>query len=389
MFKIEQAQRLKELPPYLFAEIDRKKEECRAKGMDIISLGIGDPDRPTPDHIINRLSQAVKDSSTHQYPAYNGMKVFRQAVADWYDRRFQVSLNPDEEILTLIGSKEGIAHIPLAFVDPGDIVLIPDPGYPVYKIGTTFAGGVPFFMPLLEENGFLPDFSAIPAEVAQKAKMMFINYPNNPTAADAGLDFYQELVEFARKYEIVVLNDAAYSEIYLDGHKTPSFLQVQGAKEVGLEIHSLSKTYNMTGWRIGWAAGRSEVVHGLASVKENVDSGVFEAIQIAGIEALQGDQSCVEEMRNLYTRRRDVLIAGLRDLGLRVKTPRATFYLWARVPDGYTSASFTTKLLEETGVVCTPGNGFGPSGEGYIRFALTQEEDRLQEAVSRIRKFQL
>ncbi|MBW1708555.1 MAG: LL-diaminopimelate aminotransferase [Deltaproteobacteria bacterium] len=389
MFKIEQAQRLQVLPPYLFAEIDRKKEECRAKGIDIISLGIGDPDRPTPDHIINRLGQAVKNSVTHRYPTYNGMKDFRQAVADWYGNRLQLNLDPDEEILALIGSKEGIAHIPLAFVNPGDTVLIPDPGYPVYKIGTSFAGGVPYFMPLLEENEFLPDFSAIPADIAKKAKMMFVNYPNNPTAADASLDFYQELVEFAREYEIIVLNDAAYSEIYFDGYETPSFLQAPGALEVGIEIQSLSKTYNMTGWRIGWVAGRAEVVRGLASVKENIDSGVFEAIQLAGIEALRGDQTCVEEMRKMYARRRDVLIAGLRDLGLSVKTPHTTFYLWARLPDGYTSANFTTKLLEETGVVCTPGNGFGPSGEGYVRFALTQEEDRLEEAVSRIKKLQL
>ncbi|MBW2061243.1 MAG: LL-diaminopimelate aminotransferase [Deltaproteobacteria bacterium] len=384
MFEVEEAQRLKALPPYLFAEIDRKKQECLDKGMDIINLGIGDPDRPTPDHIITRLNQAARDGANHQYPAYSGMNDFRQAVADWYKRRFKVSLDPDNEILTLIGSKEGIAHIPLSFVNPGDTVLVPDPAYPVYKIGTIFASGLPYYMPLKEENGFLPDFSAIPLDVAKRAKMMFVNYPNNPTAADASLDFYNEVVEFAKAHKIIAVNDAAYSEICFDGHESPSFLQAAGALEVGLEFHSLSKTYNMTGWRIGWVAGRSEVVQGLARVKENVDSGVFQAVQFAGIEALQGDQSSVAEMRRMYARRRDVLAAGLRDFGLSVRIPLATFYLWVKVPNGYTSASFTTRLLEETGVVCTPGYGFGPAGEGYVRFALTKEEDRLQEAVSRI-----
>lgn len=385
MFQIEQAERLKKLPPYLFKEIDRMRDEVRRKGVDIIDLGVGDPDRPTPDHIIARLIKAAQDPANHPYPSYTGMNDFRRVVAGWYAKRFGVELEPLSQVVTLIGSKEGIAHIPLAFVNPGDLVLIPEPAYPVYHIGTMFAGGRSYFMPLREENGFLPDLDAIPGDVADGAKMMFINYPNNPTGATAELDFYEKVVAFAKKHEIIVLSDNAYSEMAFDGYQAPSFLQTPGALDVGMEFHSLSKTYNMTGWRIGWAAGRKEIIEGLGRVKSNIDSGAFQAVQWAGIEALEGDQTCVREMQDMYQKRRDVLVSGLREVGLRVNSPKATFYVWAGVPDGYTSSQFTAKVLEETGIVCTPGNGFGVSGEGYVRFALTQDVDRLREAVQRIK----
>ncbi len=385
MFDIHQAERLKKLPPYLFKEIDRKRDEVRARGVDIIDVGVGDPDRPTPPQIVARLCETAKDPANHQYPSYTGMNDFRKSVAAWYGRRFGVELEPLKQVCTLIGSKEGIAHTPLAFVDPGDVVLVPEPAYPVYHIGTMFAGGKSYFMPLKGENAFLPDLEAIPSDVADKARLMFINYPNNPTGATAELDFYEKVVAFAKKHQIIVISDAAYTEMAFDGYLAPSFLQVPGALEVGMEIHSLSKTYNMTGWRLGWAAGRSEVVEALGRIKSNVDSGAFQAVQWAGIEALEGDQTCVEDMKALYTVRRDVLVNGLREAGLKVNPPKATFYLWVTVPQGYTSAEFCTKLLEEAGIVCTPGNGFGPSGEGYARFTLAQEADRLQEAVRRIK----
>ncbi|MFH1091419.1 MAG: LL-diaminopimelate aminotransferase, partial [Pseudomonadota bacterium] len=303
----------------------------------------------------------------------------------WYERRFGLKLDPEREVVTLIGSKEGLAHIPLAFINPGDVVLVPEPAYPVYHIGTMFAGGRSFFMPLLESNHFLPDLEAIPKDVARQAKMMFINYPNNPTGATAELDFYEKVVAFAKQYEVIVLSDAAYSELTYDGYTSPSFLQAPGAMDVGLEFHSLSKTYNMTGWRIGWAAGRADVVEGLGRIKSNIDSGAFQAVQWAGIEALEGDQSVVSKMRQVYTGRRDVLVAGLEEVGLRVTPPKATFYLWARVPTGWTSADFSAKLLAQAGILVTPGHGFGPSGEGYFRLALTKEEDRLREAVRRLK----
>jgi LL-diaminopimelate aminotransferase len=389
MFAVEPADRLKKLPPYLFKEIDRMRDEVRSKGVDIIDLGVGDPDRPTPDNVIEKLCEAGRNPANHQYPSYTGMNDFRKTVAAWYKRRYDVDLKWADQVCTLIGSKEGIAHLPLAFINQGDISLVPEPAYPVYHIGTMFAGGSTHFMPLLEKNGFLPDLGAIPTEIAQKAKLMFINYPNNPTGATAGEDFYLEVVEFAQKYEIIVVSDAAYSEMTYDGYVAPSFLTVPGALEVGIELHSLSKTYNMTGWRLGWAAGRAEVVDGLGRIKSNIDSGAFQAVQVAGIEAMEGDQSSLENMRKVYTERRDVLVAGLRDAGLRAEPPKATFYIWVGVPDGMTSADFTARLLTEAGIVVTPGNGFGPSGEGYVRFALTQEADRLKEACARIKDLKL
>jgi LL-diaminopimelate aminotransferase len=384
MIKIEQANRLKQLPPYLFAELDRKKAEARARGVDVIDLGVGDPDLSTPDNIIDKLAEASRVPAHHRYPSYTGMNSFREAVARWYKKRAGVELDPLQEVVSLIGSKEGIAHIPLAFINPGDVALVPSPAYPVYAIATMFAGGTPYEMPLLKENGFLPDLSIIPAEVLVSAKMMFINYPNNPTAALATKDFFKAVVEFAQQHNIMICHDFAYSEMAFDGYVPPSFLETPGAKEVGIEFHSLSKTYNMTGWRIGWAAGNADIIGGLGRIKSNIDSGIFEAIQIAGIEALEGDQQCLADMREIYTERRDILVEGLKKLGINVEPPKATFYVWFEAPAGYDSSSFAALLLEKAGIVATPGNGFGDPGEGYVRMALTVSKERLQEAVDRI-----
>ena len=389
MSVFEKAERLRNLPPYLFREIDRKKAEVMARGVDIIDLGVGDPDLPTPPHIIASLKQAAEDPANHRYPSYSGMGRFKDVAAQWYQERFGVTLDPKAEVVTLIGSKEGIAHFPLAFVNPGDVTLVPSPAYPVYNIATLFAGGVSVFMPLREENHFLPDLDAVPADVADRARILFLNYPNNPTAAVADLDFFEKVVAFARRHTLIVCHDAAYTEMAFDGYKPPSFLQVKGAKEVGLEFHSLSKTYNMTGWRIGFAVGNREAVEGLGAIKSNIDSGAFQAVQLAGIAALQGDQSCVSEMTRVYARRRDLMVQGLREAGFDAASPKATFYLWVKVPQGYSSAEITTRLLDECGVVVTPGNGFGEPGEGFFRIALTQKRHRLTQAVDRIKKMGL
>jgi LL-diaminopimelate aminotransferase len=383
--KINYSEKLHKLPPYLFVEIDRKKKAAIERGVDIISLGVGDPDQPTFDHIIKAGQEALARPQNHQYPFGAGTKQFRAAVAQWYRSRFSVDLNPDNEVCALIGSKEGIGHFHLAFVNPGDTVLIPEPGYPVYNTGTIFSDGVPYFMPLTEENGFLPDLGSIPREVCMKAKIMFINYPGNPTAATATREFFAQVVEFAKEYNIIVAHDAAYSEIYYE-EKPLSFLELPGAKQVGVEFHSLSKTYNMTGWRLGWVCGNADVVKGLATVKENYDSGVFQAIQEAGIAALTGPQDCVDAMRAMYRERRDALVDGLVKLGWKVNKPKATFYVWAHTPAGYSSSQTVGKLLDEAGIVCTPGNGMGPSGEGYVRFALTVPVPRIKEALERIRR---
>lgn len=385
---IRLAQRIAQLPPYLFAEIDRAKKEARSRGADLIDLGIGDPDTPTFPHIVKRLQEAAENPAYHRYPSYEGLAAFRQAVARWYGSRFGVSLDADTEVVSLIGSKEGIAHISLAFTDPGDVNLVPSPGYPVYNIGTLFAGGTSHFLPLRRENGFLPDLDAIPAEVAKKAKLLFINYPNNPTAAVAGREFFERVVAFARRHNVIVCHDAAYSEVYY-GERPTSFLEVEGAKEVGIEFHSLSKTYNMTGWRIGFAVGNAQVIAGLGKIKTNVDSGLFEAIQIAGIEALEGDQGPQEALRGMYRRRRDVLVEGLRAAGFDVTPPEASFYLWIPVPRPHTSSAFAKLLLEKAGIVATPGNGFGDAGEGYFRMTLCLPEERLREAVERIKAAKL
>lgn len=381
-----QAQRLQALPTYLFAEIDRLKQEAIRRGMDIINLGIGDPDLPTPSHIVRRLAEAAADPANHQYPSYEGLLSFRRAVADWYLSRFGVTLKAEKEVLSLIGSKEGIGHIPLAFIDPGDTVLAPDPGYPVYQAGTVLAGGIPYFMPITDDNAYLPDFGRIPPDVLSRAKMMFINYPNNPTASVAPLEFFRQAVGLAREHGFILCHDAAYSEICFDGYRPPSILQVEGAKEVAVEFHSLSKTYNMTGWRIGFAVGNAEILAGLGRVKTNLDSGIFQAVQYAGIAALTGPQDALEEVRLTFQGRRDALVKGLRAMGWQVDPPRASFYVWIPVPQGYSSAQFTALLLEREGIVVTPGNGFGKYGEGFFRVALTVPESRIEEAVDRIRR---
>ncbi len=383
------AQRIETIPPYLFAEIDKKKEEAIKRGIDIINLGIGDPDQSTPNNIIEKLRESVKDPKTHNYPPYQGTAEFRQAVASWYKNRFGVNLDPEQEVMALIGSKEGIAHIFLAFIDPGDFSLIPDPGYPVYKTGTLFANGFPYIMPLLEENDFLPDLEEIDEEIAQRAKLMFINYPNNPTSAVANKDFFEKVVKFAKKYDILVCHDFAYSEMTFDNYKANSFLEVDGAKEVGIEFHSLSKTYNMTGWRLGFAVGNQEAISALSIIKTNIDSGVFKAIQQAGIEALTGPQDNIEKMNNIYTSRRNVVINGLNKLGWNLKPTKATFYLWIPTLNKMSSMEFSNLLLEKTGIIVTPGIGYGEYGEGYVRIALTVEEKRLEEAIERLKNLKL
>ncbi len=384
--RIEMAKRIDQIPPYLFAEIDKKKEEMKKKGVDLIDLGIGDPDLPTPKLIIERLKKAAENPKNHRYPTYEGMIEFRTAAAQWFEKRFGVKLDPEKEVLSLIGSKEGIAHLPLAFVDPGDYVLVPNPGYPVYRVSTLFAGGIPYFLPLRKENGFLPDLTKIPEGVAKKSKLLFLNYPNNPTSAVAEKSFFKEIVDFAHRYQVIVCHDAAYSEVAFDGYRPISLLETEGSKEVGIEFHSLSKTFNMTGWRIGFVVGNSQVVSGLGRVKTNIDSGLFQAIQEAGIEALHHLETPLLETIKTYERRRDVMVRGLREIGLEVEWPKATFYLWIQVPEGYTSTQFSTLLLEQGGIVATPGNGFGDEGEGYIRMALTLEEARLKEAIERLKR---
>jgi len=383
MFKI--SKKLESLPPYLFVEIDKAKRKAKAEGRDIIDLGVGDPDQPTPRHIIEALYQAAQDPLNHRYALDQGMPALRRAIEGWYKRRFNVNLDPDTEILPLIGSKEGIAHFPLAFLNTGDYALVPDPGYPPYKGGTILAGGKPYLMALRESNVFLPDLKNIPTNIRKKVKLMFINYPNNPTSASAEKDFYQGVVEFARKNKIIVVSDLAYSQIAYDGYRSLSFLEVQGAREVGIEFHSLSKTYNMTGWRIGWACGNEKLISALARVKSNIDSGIFSAIQLAGIAALEGPQEHIKNMCKLYQERRDALISGLRSLGWQVRPPRATFYVWIKIPQKIDSVKFAATLLAKSDIVVTPGVGFGRYGEGYIRMALTVSKDRINEAVERIK----
>ena len=379
------AERLQKLPPYLFVEIDRKKRDAAARGIDIINMGIGDPDLPTPDPIVQRLAAAATNPANHRYPDSEGMPEFRQAVSEWYQRRFNVPLDSDDEVISLIGAKEGIGHLPLALVNPGDVTLVPDPAYPVYEAGTVFAGGDPYRMPLLASNHFLPDLNAIPSDVLNRTKILFINYPNNPTGAVASLEFFEEVVEFAANHGIVVAHDATYSEIAFDGHRPFSFLQVEGAKDVGIEFHSLSKTFNMTGWRVGMAVGNRQVLAALGSIKSNMDSGAFQAVQEAGVAALAISEEVSAENSAIYQLRRDTLIEGLSGIGMEVEPPRASFYVWPRVPSRYTSASLVAALIENAGIVCTPGSGFGAAGEGFVRFALTTGVERLREGIERMR----
>ncbi len=386
MMKIERSERLKKLPPYLFVEIDRAKKKARDEGRDIIDLGIGDPDIPTPGFIIDAMNKAMRDAKNHRYPLDAGLPEFRREVARWFLKRFDVGLDPDNEILPLIGSKEGIAHMPLAFVNPGDAVLVPDPCYPPYKSGTWFAGGETILMPLLEKNEFLPDLRAVNHGILHKVRMMFVNYPNNPTGAVCDKKFMKDIIEFARKHSIIVCCDAAYSEMGYDGYKAPSIFEIDGAKDVAIEFHSLSKTFNMTGWRLGFACGNPELVSALAKVKSNIDSGVFFAIQWAGVAAFRNYERHMKSALKIYEERRDILVDGLNGLGWSVAKPKATFYVWFKVPPRYTSATFAKELLEKANIVATPGNGFGDHGEGYVRMALTVDKKRIREAVGRIKE---
>jgi LL-diaminopimelate aminotransferase len=373
------ARRLDAVPPYLFAELERKIEERERAGIDVISLGIGDPDLPTPDPVVEALARAARDPATHQYPSNRGTDAFRETVAGFYRERFGVDLDPDREVIPVLGGKEGVAHVALATLDPGDTALAPDPGYPPYTSGPVFSGANVHYLPLADENGFLPDLESAP-----DAELLFLNYPNNPTGATAGVEFFERAAGLARERGLIVVHDNAYSEITFDGYRAPSFLQAEGAKEVGVEIFSLSKGWNMTGWRAGWIAGNADVVERYRHLKTNLDSGMFEAVQAASIAALTEARDFPREMSRVYQERRDLVTDGLRAIGLEVTPPRATPYFWARVPDGHTSASFAELVLERADVVVSPGNAYGPSGEGYVRLSLTVPDDRLQEAVRRI-----
>ena len=380
----EKAERLKQLPPYLFVEIDKAKRKLQAAGKDVIDLGVGDPDLPTPPHIIARLKAAVDDPANHRYSFTEGVPQLREAIARWYQQRFSVTLDPSTEVLPVLGSKEGIAHFPLAVANPGDAVLVPDPCYPPYRSGTIFAGADIVSMPLLEENNFFPDLGAISQKAARRAKLMFLNYPNNPTAAVATAEQFTEAIAMAKEFGFAIAHDAAYSEMSFDGKSPVSFLQLPDAKSVGVEFHSLSKTYNMTGWRIGWACGNAKLIAALGQLKTNLDSGIFQPIQFAGIEALTGDQGPRQQAVATYQQRRDLMVEGLAKAGWTIPKPSATFYLWSRVPTQESSIAFATRVLEQTHVVITPGVGFGPSGEGYVRLSLTLPTERIEEAVARL-----
>ena len=379
------SERLEKIPPYLFAEIDRKIEEAKAKGYDIISLGIGDPDTPTLQPVVEEMHKAIDNPKNHDYPPYNGTKQFRDAAAAWMKKRFGVDVDPDTEVLANIGSKEAIAHVFFAFVDKGDYTLVPDPGYPVYHNATIFAGGTPYAMPLLEENGFLPDFDKIPEDVAKKSKIMFLNYPNNPTGAVADLDFWKKAVAFCKKYDILLCSDMAYSEMTYDGYKAPSVLEVEGGKDVALEFYSHSKSYNMTGWRVGFVCGNKDAVKALGTIKNNIDSGTFKAVQQAATTAFTIDQVYIDKLNGMYQERRDVMEKGLKELGWNIKPTKATFYIWVPTPNGKTSEEFATELLEKAHVVVPPGNGYGKCGEGYIRIALTKDIDTIKKALQRFK----
>jgi LL-diaminopimelate aminotransferase len=378
------AQRVRSLPPYLFAELDRRVAAKRATGADVISLGIGDPDLPTPRHVVEALQEAAEDPTTHQYPSYYGLPAFRHAIVAFYQRRFGVTLDPDTEVQPLIGSKEGLAHLCLAFVDPGDEALVPDPGYPVYAIGTQLAGGHAVPLSLRASNGFVPDLTEVVPTA--RSKVLWLNYPSNPTAATADVMFFEHAVRFAAEHDLLLCHDAAYTEVTFDGYVAPSVLQAAGAKEVAVEFGSLSKTYNMTGWRVGFAVGNAEAIRALATVKTNLDSGIFNAIQRAAVAALNGAQDHVEMMRAVYQKRRDLVVSALADVGIAVSPPLGSIYVWVPTPGGKSSAEFATELLEEAAVVVAPGTGYGSGGEGFVRFSLTVADDRLEEAMRRIRQ---
>jgi len=380
--------RLDKLPPYLFVEINRKIAEKKARGEDIISFAIGDPDMPTPSNIIEELCRAARDPANHRYPETAGLPKLRRAVADWYLRRFGVTLDADKEVLPLIGSKDGVGHISFCFIDSGDIALVPDPGYPVYSMSTLLAGGKPYFLPLTEKNNFLPEFELIPISIAKKAKLLWLNYPNNPTGAVADIAFFQRAVHFATENNLAICHDAPYTEVTFDGYRPPSLMQLPEARDVSIEFHSLSKTYDMTGWRIGMAVGNAKMIDALFRFKSNIDSGVPQAIQHAAIEALTGPQDSIKKHSAIYQRRRDKLVKALNDIGLKTRLPKASFYVWARIPDGYTSVEFTRELLDKANVAVTPGTGYGAAGEGYVRLSLTVPDDRLDEGITRLLKWQ-
>ena len=383
------ANRLTKIPPYLFAEIDRKVQEKKRAGIDVISLGIGDPDLPTPKRIVHVLQEAAADPANHRYASYFGLSELREAIAGWYGDRSGVTLDPETEILPTLGSKDGIAHVPLALVDPGDVVLAPDPGYTVYVTGALMAGAEPFIMPLKAENQWLPDLDAIPPDVAERSRLMWLNYPNNPTAAVADREFLERAVAFCRRYDIILCHDAPYSEIAFDGYRPLTLFEIPHAKEIGLEFHSLSKTFNMTGWRIGWVCGRADLVGLIGQLKTNIDSGIFQAVQWAAIEALNGGEQETRAACDVYARRHQLVAETLNDLGWNIKPPRATFYVWAPVPEGYDSIGFASHVLDEVGVNLTPGVGFGTHGEGYFRLSVTAPDARLEEAMARMRKLKL
>jgi LL-diaminopimelate aminotransferase len=379
------ARRIAELKPYLFVEINKKIAEKKAKGEEVISFAIGDPDIPTPEHIVDKLCEQAREPANHRYPESEGLPELRQAIAGWYERRFGVSLDPASEVLPLIGSKEGIGHMAFCYIDPGDTALVPDPAYPVYAIGTQLAGGRPYYLSLRAENGFLPDFTKVRDDVLKKTKLLWLNYPNNPTGAVAELDFFERAVEFARAHDILVCHDGPYSEVAYDGYQPVSLMQAEGAKEVGVEFHSLSKSYNMTGWRIGMVVGNARAVGALRTLKSNLDSGIPQAIQYMAIEALSSPtQDCIPEHNNTYQRRRDLICEVLSNIGLKVTVPKASLYVWAAVPEGYNSVDFTTDLLDQVGVAVTPGVGYGRSGEGYVRLSLTIPDAALVKGLSRL-----
>lgn len=382
---MKQARRLDNAPPYLFVEIEKKIKQAQERGMDVINLAIGDPDMPTPDFVVEKMVEAVRNPVYHQYPEYDGCIEFRQAAADFYLRRFGVKADPESEVLALLGSKEGIAHIFAALVNDGDFTLVPDPQYPVYKLATSITGGIYYPMPLKAENSYLPDFSQIPEEVLKRAKILFVNYPNNPTGTVADLAFYQKVVDLGRKYDILICNDNAYSEFTYDGIRAPSVLQAEGAMETAIEFHTLSKSYNMTGWRIGYAVGNRDAIAKLKKMKHNIDSGAFTAVQIAGIEALEKGDAFIGQMVGVYDRRRLSAFGYLDELGWKYIRTSGAFYIWTRVPEGFTSAEFADFLLDSCGVVVAPGAGYGDYGEGYFRISLTVPDNRLEEAFGRIK----
>ena len=381
---MKKTRRIGQIPPYIFSEIDKKKAEALNAGIDVINLGIGDPDLPTPAYILDAMSRAIRDSHNHGYPPYEGIYEFRKAVSDWYMHRFGVSLDPNTEVLSLLGSKEGIAHAFLTFLDHGDTALLPDPGYPAYQVNTLIAGGIPVMVPVNEDNHYEVDFDKIHPDIALKSNLIFLNYPSNPTGAVASDSFFEKAIAFAKKYNILICMDNAYSEVYFDHQKPRSILEFPGAKDVAIEFHTLSKTFNMTGWRIGMAVGNKEAIRALGIIKTNMDSGVFKAIQWAGVEAFKGYDAFVSRQNASYQLRRDIVVDGLNSLGWNLQKPKATFYVWARVPKGVSSQEFTLSLLEKTGILVVPGNGYGPGGEGYFRISITTPDIRLKEAIGRL-----